>query len=255
ILGVAAAGVLAWSMGWFGGRGDATTKTAAIDPSASKTAPQDAKDAKPPAKVEPATPPAKVETPPVEPATPPKVEPATDAKVEPTTPPTEPTTPPVEPATPPKVEPTEPETDAKVEPATPPKVEPTTPPTVEPTTPPIDPGGSAVEPGLTAAIASRRVRLTEHLYVATQRDEPTTYSDARAICRKLEVDGVTGWRLPYRRELTAADIAGWLRDEAYWSRTRPDDDKGSVFVIDTATGELTVQPKDELASVTCVKKR
>ncbi len=87
------------------------------------------------------------------------------------------------------------------------------------------------------------------------RIDATTWSAARTFCNALEVDGVGGFRLPHRRELQAVDVAGYLRAAPHWSRTTPDDDRESAYVLHPSTGQLTVWYKQESAAVICVRPR
>ncbi|MBC8071070.1 MAG: DUF1566 domain-containing protein [Deltaproteobacteria bacterium] len=97
--------------------------------------------------------------------------------------------------------------------------------------------------------------MTESLYVTSMRADSITWSEARSLCDKLEIDGVVGFRLPYRRELQAIDVARYLRPALHWSRTVPDDDRASAYLIDPESGELSLADKEDSAAVVCVRSR
>ncbi|MBK6921316.1 MAG: hypothetical protein IPH07_28220 [Deltaproteobacteria bacterium] len=110
-------------------------------------------------------------------------------------------------------------------------------------------------PALVAAVAAHRLRETDTLWVTATSAAPRTWAEARKRCAALEYDGVSGFRLPHRRELQLLDAIGLLPDEPHWSRTVPDDDKASAWVLHPSTGALTAWLKDEPAASVCVRAR
>ena len=82
-----------------------------------------------------------------------------------------------------------------------------------------------------------------------------TWSAARRACIDYEIDGVGGFRLPYRRELVGVDVAGYLGEGPHWSRTAADDDVQSAYVLHPSTGQLTIWLKAEAASAVCVRSK
>lgn len=146
-------------------------------------------------------------------------------------------------------------------PGAPPSTDTTPAPTVEAATPTADSDvedtapSSATLPALADAIASRRIRVTDRLYLSTTRATAATWSGARATCEALAIDGVDGFRLPHRRELQMLSITRLVREGPHWSRTVPDDDTESAYVLHASTGQLVVWSKDEAASVVCVRPR
>jgi len=108
---------------------------------------------------------------------------------------------------------------------------------------------------LSAAAARRRLYTTQQLYVTPMQDTAVSWAMARHLCAQYSIDGVGGFRLPYRRELLAAHIGGWLGDAPHWSRTIAEDDPSSAYVLHPSTGQLTIWLKDEAAAVVCVHKR
>jgi hypothetical protein len=173
----------------------------------------------------------------------------------------EPTVPPVEPT--PTVSPSEPAAKPEPTAAETPTPEPTAAETPTPVPLPAEaepdpigvPSEGRIDPALATAISQRRIRLTEDLYVTSLRNDATTWPAARALCEALELDGVRGFRLPFRRELQAIDVAGYLRVAPHWSRTVPDDDHDAAYVLHPSTGQLTVWYKQESAAVVCVRSR
>jgi hypothetical protein len=174
--------------------------------------------------------------------------PTPTAKAEPTP---EPVAPPPAGIATPKAEPTPPAPPPETN-ATPP-IEPTPTPATPEATP--KPTPADIDPAFADAVASRRLRTTDHLYVTAFVVDTGTWQAARKACDNLEVGGKGGFRLPHRRELQGIEAAGWLDREPHWSRTVPDDDKESAYVIHPSTGQLTVWLKDETAAAVCVHPR
>ncbi len=112
-----------------------------------------------------------------------------------------------------------------------------------------------IDPALGTAVDTRRLRVTDTLYVTTTKSSAATWQQARAACDSVKINGVAGFRLPYRRELQALDTAALLRPEPHWSRTVPENDQDSAYVLHPSTGQLTVWAKVESAAAVCVRPR
>jgi hypothetical protein len=108
---------------------------------------------------------------------------------------------------------------------------------------------------LKKALARRRLHETVSMYVSTTLANAVSWSTARRLCEDLEVEGVGGFRLPYRRELVGVDVAGYLGSGPHWSRTVADDDVHSAYVLHPSTGELSIWLKAEAASVVCIRRK
>ncbi|MBX7084056.1 MAG: hypothetical protein K1X88_32910 [Nannocystaceae bacterium] len=251
LLLVGGAGVAAWSTGmlarWTGSNRGEVASAGTVARSTAKSEPAAQPESAPPAKREPTL--AAAPTPVAEP------EPTPSAPPEPTAPAVEPTAPAVEPTAP--------------QAAAPPLTADTPPPPDEPSVaaqPPVEvaPAQDDDEPTLTSpaassalddAVARRKLRATDTLYVTLGSAAARSWADARSRCEALEVEGVAGFRLPYRRELQLLDAIGLLPDEPHWSRTVPDDDTTAAFVLHPSTGQLVVWHKDEPAASVCVRSR
>lgn len=113
-----------------------------------------------------------------------------------------------------------------------------------------------IDPGLAEAVAQYRVLDIQHLYVTRRRGNATSWADARARCQALTIDGVDGWRLPWRRELKLIGVATRLGNGTYWSHSVPDGQPDSAYVYDVRTRELSLFLKQEpTGEVICVKPR
>jgi hypothetical protein len=112
------------------------------------------------------------------------------------------------------------------------------------------------ESRLAAAADHHRIRRGPNLWVTRPQGDTSTWSIARERCAKYEVEGVGGWRLPFRRELQMLRVAGLIDDGAWWSRTLVADDKDAAYVLDAAKGDLVVWLRAEPnAGTLCVRSR
>jgi hypothetical protein len=135
-------------------------------------------------------------------------------------------------------------------------VEPPTP--DEPDEPAPGPGPrlSPEEQKLTPAVDARRIFMLKTLYTTKRQGTATSFAGGWQRCAKLEVDGVTGWRLPHRREMKLVNAVLSLPAGLYWTRTVPDDDKSAAYVLDSTNGQLSLSLKQEpTGEVVCVRER
>lgn len=72
------------------------------------------------------------------------------------------------------------------------------------------------------ALRSRKVRALDVLLVATEASGDSDHATAAAYCESLELEGITGWRLPHVGELNAMSEARMLPRGFYWSATAAD---------------------------------
>jgi hypothetical protein len=128
----------------------------------------------------------------------------------------------------------------------------------EPQRPPAgdEPQLSPQEALLATATTERRVFMLKTMFTTRRQGSATSWSGGWARCAKLDVDGVKGWRLPHRREMKLINAVLSLPSGTYWTRTVPDDDRQSAFVLDTGDASLSLAPKQEPTSdVVCVRAR
>ncbi len=125
----------------------------------------------------------------------------------------------------------------------------------------VDPEENTPEPentgasDLTAALARREVVRVDKYLVTRQRGNETSWGDARTRCAMLEIDGVSGWRLPWRRELKLLGVAGHLHDGVFWSGSKVDGDPDSAYAWSTSARNLVVFLKQEVTGeVVCLKR-
>lgn len=118
----------------------------------------------------------------------------------------------------------------------------------------LDP--AQVEARLASLAQTSDLRETDTMYVTSRQGETTTWKESRRRCDDLEVEGVLGWRLPYRRELKLLGAIGALRSGVYWSKTALDSDRDFAFVYDTQRRELATWLKAEPTAYTvCVRRK
>ncbi len=177
--------------------------------------------------------------------------------------------------------PAEAEAEAIAAPAVPPPAEPLAPseaapdadsPTPSPISPPTrqdDPERTAPTPvsavpppptdseplRIDQAIRSGRVRAIDSLLVIKAGSEELAWSQAKASCRTKRVEGLGGWRLPSRHEISRLRRARVLTSGVYWSRDRGDVDD-EAYGVNAATGAshryITIEPA---ARAQCVRRR
>ncbi len=105
------------------------------------------------------------------------------------------------------------------------------------------------------AIRNGQVRAIDSLLVAKAGTAELDWRQARSKCRTKRVDGLSGWRLPSRRELKRLRRARILQSGVFWSRDRGDvDDEAYALNVGTGTSHryLVVEP---VARVQCVRRR
>ncbi len=121
--------------------------------------------------------------------------------------------------------------------------------------PPPSDGGASDQAKLAALAGRHRLWTTQDLYVTPLQAGSVSWAHARAMCDRLVIDGVGAFRLPHRRELQAAHVGGFLRERPHWSRTVPEDDRESAYVVHASTGQLSTLDKGDAAAVVCVHDR
>jgi hypothetical protein len=125
------------------------------------------------------------------------------------------------------------------EPAPPAVVEPTPAPTPE-TAPPIvadatqagadtmidevvlDPSAAGQDAAIEQALAKRQIRALDILLVQRFPTRRSNYEAGRAYCEKLDIGGVTGWRMPTVGEINSITSAGLIKKDLYWTLNKGD---------------------------------
>ncbi|MCX4243766.1 hypothetical protein [Paraliomyxa miuraensis] len=115
---------------------------------------------------------------------------------------------------------------------------------------------SADERRLGIAVDERRIYMLKTLFTTKRTGPATTFAGGWQRCAKLDVDGIKGWRLPHRREMKLVNAVLSLPAGDYWTRTVPDEDEDSAYVLDSSTGALSLSAKQEpTGEVVCVRRR
>ena len=109
-------------------------------------------------------------------------------------------------------------------------------------------------PRLRAAISSNRVKKSRENFVVAEQTDETSWTDAKAHCAGLSVDGVGGWKLPTRGEAREIQRGGAIKSGAYWTRQRAKFED-SIYVHDTRTRRSSAWLEEEIANVVCVQPR
>lgn len=118
------------------------------------------------------------------------------------------------------------------------------------------PSGEAAAAILDAAAGRYRVKMVGEMWVSQRQKGTTTWMGAIQACRDFELDGVAGWRIPFRRELKLLGAVGALPDGTYWSRSLSETDDDYVFVYETSDRRLVEWLKQEpTGAVVCVRSR
>src|SRR5690606_25035230 len=101
----------------------------------------------------------------------------------------------------------------------------------------------------------RRIRTVGDLWVSPRQKTGTTWRAALETCREFDLDGVSGWRVPFRRELKLIGAVGAIPPGTYWSRSRSDV-AGFVWVYEAGARRLIEWLEHESnGAVVCVKSR
>lgn len=108
---------------------------------------------------------------------------------------------------------------------------------------------------LRPAITDGRVKHSEENFVVAQGGGDASWGDATATCAALQVDGVTGWKLPSRAEARELQRGRALPSGAYWTRQRATKHDDSIYVHDTRTRRSSPWLDVEVAGVVCVMPR
>lgn len=109
--------------------------------------------------------------------------------------------------------------------------------------------------GLRDALSEGRARASRENFTIVALDgEETHWTDASDTCRGLQIDGVSGWRLPTRGEAREIDRGHAAPRSAYWTRQhgRHDD---TIYVYDPRTHRSAPWLDQEIASVVCVQPK
>lgn len=97
------------------------------------------------------------------------------------------------------------------------------------------------------ALRSRKVRALDVILVASEASGDLGHSAALAYCEGLELEGITGWRLPQIGELGAMSEANMIGRGHYWSLTAADL-FGDVFLAwNERRGTAAAHEKDAVA--------
>ena len=72
------------------------------------------------------------------------------------------------------------------------------------------------------ALRARTIRALDVLLVQRRASAPMAQSAAAEHCEKLELDGLSRWRLPQLGELSSLSEAGIIGGGFYWSSTSAD---------------------------------
>lgn len=141
-----------------------------------------------------------------------------------------------------------------------PKPEPIAKPKREPKPPkPLSPGAARraarAATGLRSALKDGRVKASRENFAVVSADgDEVGWSDAKAACAGVNVDGVGGWRLPSRGEAREIQRGKAAPRDAYWTRQRgPHDD--TIYVHDPRTRRSSPWLDQEIASVVCVQPK
>jgi hypothetical protein len=135
-------------------------------------------------------------------------------------------------------------------------VTPAAPPSAPPEVPRAPLGVEEELRAVSAALSAGQVHALDRLLWAAGDDVPQSYPAATAVCRGMSRGGVTGFRLPAKRELQDLRRARMLAPGVYWSATRVPDAGGKVYALDTAAVPLLEHDTDTAAArVVCVRDR
>lgn len=116
----------------------------------------------------------------------------------------------------------------------------------------LDPGSDAAR--LAKAHAEHRIQHFKGLYATRPRGGAMSWASAVARCRRLTIDGVGGWVLPWRRQLTQVVVVSGMKKGTWWSRSQVDGDTDMVYALDARTRDLGEYMKSEVTGeVLCVR--
>ena len=109
---------------------------------------------------------------------------------------------------------------------------------------------------LGTAISKREVLVTDRLLVVREQTKVGGWGGANRRCSQMKINGVGGWRLPFRRELVLLGAVGIANSGVYWSRSFDRDDAQFVFVYDSAKRRLKTWLRlEKNGKSICVRKR
>lgn len=118
--------------------------------------------------------------------------------------------------------------------------------------------GAPLPEAFVQAVKIRDIVPTERLFVTRPDPNARSVSWAQALrsCNEERRGGVSGWRLPHRRELKLLAAIGVVREGAYWSRTQDPSARDLVYVLDAQNKSLRIVPQEERAArAVCVYPR
>lgn len=101
------------------------------------------------------------------------------------------------------------------------------------------------------ALRHRTIRALDVLLVTAEPRGPFTFDRAQTDCAALELEGLTGWRLPELGELGSLTQAGMIGAHKYWSQTAADT-FGDQRIVWWARHQRTVPGVQEAYAV-CVR--
>jgi hypothetical protein len=124
--------------------------------------------------------------------------------------------------------------------------------------PPPDPSrpGPDEDTLVAAAIAEGKIRALDLLiFVPPRGGRVMTWIDAANHCRGKVIGGVREFRLPSAQEIRKIRRARMLPEGDYWTGTLTNEDKESVYVLDTSLRSLSPWHKSEEATPLCVRAK
>ncbi|MBX7079694.1 MAG: DUF1566 domain-containing protein [Nannocystaceae bacterium] len=111
-------------------------------------------------------------------------------------------------------------------------------------------------PTIVAALRKREIRALDVFVVAPESRKPDDFRGAAAYCDKLEVAGISGWRLPEIGELISMSRAKMLRKGSYWSVTKGDTFGDLRLVLVVKRERISPVPAGwDAGRILCVRER
>lgn len=108
---------------------------------------------------------------------------------------------------------------------------------------------------LRGAVASGSVKRSRENFATTTSDgDEQGWTEAKAACASLSIDGVGGWKLPTRSEAREIHRGSAAPNGAYWTRQRGAHDD-TIYVYDPRTRRSSPWLDQEIARVVCVQPR
>jgi hypothetical protein len=111
-------------------------------------------------------------------------------------------------------------------------------------------------PTIVAALRKREIRALDVFVVAPESRKPDDFRGAAGYCDKLEVAGISGWRLPEIGELVSMSRAKMLRKGSYWSVTKGDTFGDLRLVLVVKRERISPVPAGwDAGRILCVRER